>query len=591
MIRDRMIVKRDPGFNDPSKLPHRAGRVPNGAVSLNLGRVLIISCASVLPHYATRPRSPAMQTCKRKQAVVTKLAASALSLFVLFLLAGWTPKVPSSADSSAAELTGHVRFLSSDELMGRGVDTAGIQQARDYIGEQFKKYGLLPGGDGATYFQGVEVVTGAKLKEGSELTIADLRLIPDRQWAPLGFSASGKADGELVFVGYGITAEDYGYDDYAGADVKGKIAVVLRYEPPPKNDRSPFRKHPKYSRHAALRTKADTARQHGAVGMILVDHHSAEEGEKQLIPLRRTLGRSDLGLVVAQITREVLDKALAEKGISLGALKEKIDRDERPASVPLGLRASLEVQIEKVTGKGDNVIGVLPGAAPLSQGEHIIIGAHYDHIGLGYYGTRDGSTEGQIHHGADDNASGTALLLLLAQKLSRRPDPLPVSVVFVAFTGEELGLYGSRRYVIRPALSLRSAKIMINLDMVGRMKNNRLMVAGVDTAKEFRGILNQAGSALEVEMRPGVARSDHVSFYDNNISVLHFYTGVHEDYHRPTDTWEKLNVEGIEKISRVVLITVEKIANDREPLTFVRLPSPSGMARPTPTSPPQAPNP
>jgi len=586
-----MIVKRDPGFNDPSKLPHRAGRVPNGAVSLNLGRVLIISCTSVLPHYATRPRSPAMQTCKRKQAVVTKLAASALSLFVLFLLAGWTPKVPSSADSSAAELTGHVRFLSSDELMGRGVDTAGIHQARDYIGEQFKKYGLLPGGDGATYFQGVEVVTGAKLKEGSELTIADLRLIPDRQWAPLGFSASGKADGELVFVGYGITAEDYGYDDYAGADVKGKIAVVLRYEPPPKNDRSPFRKHPKYSRHAALRTKADTARQHGAVGMILVDHHSAEEGEKQLIPLRRTLGRSDLGLVVAQITREVLDKALAEKGISLGALKEKIDRDERPASVPLGLRASLEVQIEKVTGKGDNVIGVLPGAAPLSQGEHIIIGAHYDHIGLGYYGTRDGSTEGQIHHGADDNASGTALLLLLAQELSRRPDPLPVSVVFVAFTGEELGLYGSRRYVIRPALSLRSAKIMINLDMVGRMKNNRLMVAGVDTAKEFRGILNQAGSALEVEMRPGVARSDHVSFYDNNISVLHFYTGVHEDYHRPTDTWEKLNVEGIEKISRVVLITVEKIANDREPLTFVRLPSPSGMARPTPTSPPQAPNP
>ena len=173
-----------------------------------------------------------MQTCKRKQAVVTKLAASALSLFVLFLLAGWTPKVPSSADSSAAELTGHVRFLSSDELMGRGVDTAGIHQARDYIGEQFKKYGLLPGGDGATYFQGVEVVTGAKLKEGSELTIADLRLIPDRQWAPLGFSASGKADGELVFVGYGITAEDYGYDDYAGADVKGKIAVVLRYEPP-----------------------------------------------------------------------------------------------------------------------------------------------------------------------------------------------------------------------------------------------------------------------------------------------------------------------------------------------------------------------
>ena len=521
---------------------------------------------------------------------IKQLAVLALGLSVIFLLTGWTPKVPSSADSSATELTGHVRFLSSDELMGRGVDTAGIRLARDYIGEQFKKYGLLPGGDGRTYFQGVEVVTGARLKDGSELTIADQRLIPDRQWAPLGFSPSGKAEGEIVFVGYGITAEDYGYDDYAGVDVKGKIALVLRYEPPPKNDRSPFRRHPQYSRHAALRAKADIAWQHGAVGMILIDHHSTEEGEKQLIPLRRTLGRSDSGLVAAQIAREVLDKTLAEKGISLGALKEKIDRDERPASLPLGLRASLEVQIEKVTSMGDNVIGILPGAVPQSQGEHIVIGAHYDHIGLGYYGTRDGSTEGQIHHGADDNASGIALVLLLAKELSRRPNPLRTAVVFVAFTGEELGLYGSRRYVAHPALSLRSAKAMINLDMVGRLKDNRLMVAGVDTAREFRGILSQAGLGLEMEMSPGVARSDHVSFYDNNIPVLHFYTGVHEDYHRPTDTWEKLNVEGMEKITRVVLTTVEKIANDREPLTFVRLPAPSPRAKSTPTSPPQAPN-
>ncbi|MBI2358598.1 MAG: M28 family peptidase [Deltaproteobacteria bacterium] len=524
--------------------------------------------------------------------MVTKLAASALTLFVLFLLTGWTTKVTPPQSSTSAELSGHVRYLASEELMGRAVGTAGIDLARNYIGEQFAKYGLLPGGDNGTYFQAVEAATGLKLKDASEVAVANARLAPDREWTALGFSASARVEGEMVFVGYGITATDYGYDDYAGMDVKGKIVVVLRYEPPPKDGGSPFRKHPQYSRYAELRTKAQTARGHGAAGMILVDLNSAEESEKGLLSLARTSSTSDAGIVSVQVSHRSLERALAGTGLSLRARKEKIDRDEKPASIPLGWKASLGIQIERITAKADNVIGILPGFESRAKDEHIVIGAHYDHIGLGHYGTRDTSAEGRIHHGADDNASGTAVLLWLAKELSRQPRRLPVAVIFVAFTGEELGLYGSRQYATRPALPLLSAKAMINLDMVGRLRNNRLMVAGAGTAKEFREILNHAELGLSLDVSPGVGRSDHVSFYNLNVPVLHFYTGVHEDYHRPTDTWEKLNFEGMEKVGRFVLHTATRVAGMSGPLTFSRVPPNAGRREELiPTSPPRAPNP
>lgn len=533
-----------------------------------------------------------MRTLSGKRGEIAKLSIVGFGVSLVFLLTGWTTKVAPPQSSPAAELSAHVRYLASDELAGRAVGTPGIGLARNYIGQELARYGLLPGGDDGTYFQAVEAVTDVTLEDGNETVIADTRLAPGRDWTPLGFSASAKVQGELVFVGYGVTAEAYGYDDYAGMDVKGKIVVVLRYEPPPKDGRSPFRKAPRYSRHAALRAKATNARNHGAAGMILVDLASIEEGEKELIPLRRTAARSDSGLVIVQVSRRSLEKALPGTGASLKALKEKIDRDEKPASILLGANGSLDIRLGRITAKTDNVIGILPGSDPNGNGEHIVVGAHYDHIGLGHFGTRDAGTQGRIHYGADDNASGTAVLLWAARELSRRPHPLPVTVVFVAFTGEELGLYGSRQYVTRPPRPLQSAKAMINLDMVGRLRNNRLMVAGADTAKEFHDILHRAALNLALEMTSGVGRSDHASFYDLNVPVLHFFTGGHEDYHRPTDTWEKLNVEGMEKVGRFTLLTVEKIAGSGGPLTFLRLPSKAnGREERPPTSPSRAPNP
>lgn len=509
------------------------------------------------------------------------LAIRTLTAFIfifLFILAGWATEIPSPVRSASEELLRHVRYLASDELMGRGVDTPGITLARDYIAGEFKRYGLAPGGENGTFFQGLEVVTGVKVNEPSSLSFGSgSELILNDEWNPFGFSRSGNVEGEVVFAGYGITVKGYGYDDYAGLDVTGKIVLVLRYEPPPKNEKSPFQKAPRYSNHATLLSKVTNTRNHGAVGMILVDLDPPRAGEKGLIPTRRTSGPNDAGIVAAQIKREIAEKRLQEAGVSLRELKEKIDQEEKPASTILpGLRAALHVTLEKITKKTENVVGILLGSDPQLKEENIVIGAHYDHIGLGYFGTRDFSTEGQIHNGADDNASGTAVVLELAERLSRRPQKLPRTIVFVAFTGEELGTYGSKHYVSSPPFPIGSTKAMINLDMVGRMRDNRVTATGIDTAKEFRAIVTAAGKEFGTEVSPspgGIGRSDHASFYNKSIPVLHFYTGSHEDYHRPTDDWEKLNIEGMAKISDVVLAVVEKIASSKEPPTFVHAPS------------------
>lgn len=525
-----------------------------------------------------------------------KTAAIPLCLVLLLSFQTWGFEIPSLAAPASSEIIRHVRYLASDELTGRGVDTPGIQLAKDYIAKEFKKYGLLPGGDKGTYFQSLEVVTGIKIKEPSAVILSDdPPLVVNQDWTPLGLSRSGGVEGEVVFVGYGITAQDYSYDDYAGIEVQGKIVLVLRYEPPPINEKSPFQKAPRYSRYAALNAKASNARNHGAIGMILIDPNPIREGQKELISLRRSLGRNNSDLVVVQVKNEIIEKWLRRANLSLGDLKNRIDREEKPASVPLsGLKVSLQANLETTTQKTDNVIGILPGSDPQLKGQNIIIGAHYDHIGLGYFGTRDASTEGQIHNGADDNASGTAVIMNVAERLGKAPHKPARTVVFVAFTAEELGIRGSRYYVEHPAFPLGTTIAMINLDMVGRMKNNQITVTGMDTAKEFSGWVTEAGQKSGVEIQPSPRRggsSDHASFHEKGIPALHFYTGIHEDYHRPTDDWEKLNVEGMAKVSDLVLNVAETMASSKEPVKFVRSQSPPARSEPTPTSPPQAPYP
>jgi aminopeptidase YwaD len=518
-----------------------------------------------------------MQIANHCEPMRARVLGLFVSLAILLAVPAWPLEIPSLFPSSVEVLKAHARFLASERLAGRGIDTTGIRLARDYIAGEFASIGLQPGGDKGSYLQSFEVVTGVRVKQPASLKLVDQpALTVDQDWTPLGFSASKKVEAPVVFAGYGITAKEYGYDDYQDIDARGKIVIVLRYEPPPKDGNSPFRKYPNHSVHAALRTKANNARDHGAVGMILVDLHHQGDAKRELISTSNSLWRGGNSLVAAQAMRAPIEIWLERHGISLTKLRDKIDHEEKPASLEvLASKATLEINLEEIRQPTENVVAVLPGSDPRLKNESVVIGAHYDHIGLGHYGTRNSSTEGQVHHGADDNASGTAVLLELARRMSGSDFKPARTIIFAAFSAEELGLFGSRHYVNDPPVQLSLIKAMINLDMVGRLRDRRVTVFGTRSAQELSGIVKSAAreSGLEISESDGIGRSDHMSFYGKKVPALHFFTGVHADYHAPGDTWDKLNLEGMAKISQLVLATVRSIANTNAPLKFVGLPS------------------
>jgi hypothetical protein len=499
-----------------------------------------------------------------------------VSLTPLLTLSGWSFQNGQQPITITEELRRDVQFLSSPELTGRGVDTPGIKLARDYLAAEFARAGLQPGGDGGSFFQPFDVAVGVTVNQPSSLTLdqnAPLEL--NKDWIPLGLSKSDNVDGELVFAGYGITAKENGYDDYTDVNVKGKIVLILRYEPPPKDERSPFKTPPAYSAHAALRTKANNARDHGAVGMILVDFNHDNGEQPELLSTKNSLWRGGNSLVAAQVRRGVLEEWLNSRGVSLKDLKEKIDRTGKPGSMALpGALARLQVSLKENHERAENVVGILPGADPDLRNQRVVIGAHYDHLGFGHFGALDRQAEGQIHPGADDNASGTAVLLELARRLAKLPVKPDRTLVFAAFSGEELGLYGSRHF-IEHTDSISTIKTMINLDMVGRLRENRVTVFGARSGENLSDLVirNARGLGLDITDSNDVGRSDHMSFYSKKIPVLHFFTGTHDDYHRATDTWDKLNIEGMAKIGDLVLVTALDIANRKEPIRFVSLPS------------------
>ncbi|MSP38180.1 MAG: M20/M25/M40 family metallo-hydrolase [Deltaproteobacteria bacterium] len=503
-----------------------------------------------------------------------RLASLTLGGAILIALSAWSQQL--AAPSADDALLRHVKQLASNEFAGRGVGTAGIDLASAYIAEQFAKLGLKPAGDADGYRQNFEVAVGVTIKEPTLLALDDRApLARNEDWTPLSFSTSDKVVAEMVFAGYGITDKESGYDDYAGLDVKNKIVLVLRYEPPPKSAKSPFRNAPDYSNHSALRTKANNARDHGAAGLILVDLNQRGEDKTELITTLGSLARGGGSLVAAQIKRHVIEAWLERRGVSLAALKEKIDREEKPASQPIAdSTIQLQVTLQENRARADNVVGFLPGADDELKDQVIVIGAHYDHLGTGEFGARNAGAAGEIHHGADDNASGTALLLDLARRLSQLPVRPARTIYFAAFSAEELGLYGSRHFVERfPAIG--AIKAMINLDMVGRLRDNRLTVSGARSGEKLSEIVTGAGRTLgfAIGESDDVGRSDHMSFYNKKIAVLHFTTGVHPDYHRPSDTWEKIDIDGMARVGDLALATTLSVANAKEPMRFVSLPS------------------
>ncbi len=497
-----------------------------------------------------------------------------------------------------ARLKGDVSFLAADAREGRAPGTKGIEDAARYIADTFKQFGLkpAPGADG--YFQRFPVTGRPRLGEPTQLAILKrdskfLTAEPKTEFSPLAVGSSGSFEQiPIVFAGYGITAKDsalkLAYDDYAGIDVRGKAVLIIRREPQQDRDDSPFAGK-KTSDYATFRHKATNAFQHGAAIVLLVNDLAGLRGDADKVLGLVAGGPEMLSKVpFAMLTRDFADKVLTAAGEpKLAELEKQIDGDLQPRSRLLkGVLLSAKVTIDRPGVETRNVVGVLEGSGPLAE-QTIIIGGHYDHLGRG--GLLSGSLaflSSEIHNGADDNASGTALVMEMARRLGSRPDRLPRRVVFMAFSGEEKGLLGSQYYVEHPLYPLSSTVMMVNFDMVGRLngKNELTMIGtgttpGIDTLVDALG--KSAGLTIKKVsgMTDGFGGSDHQSFYGKNIPVLFAFTGLHSDYHRPSDDSDRINYTGMARIADYLELIVLDLVRRPERPAFTRLAAPSRNGR------------
>ncbi len=497
-------------------------------------------------------------------------------LSMVFIISGASLAQTSTPEITSGELREHVRYLASDELAGRGSGTDGNTQAALYIAKQLKVWGLKPAGDNGTYFQPFEFVSAVKLGEknnalvkGPEIPGTQKALTVDVDFRPFGFSASESVEGALVFVGYGVTAPDKEYDDYAGIDVKDKILVMLRYGPDGASPRSPFQ------RYTGLRNKARVARENGAKAIIMING-PVDETDDSLYRLALDQGAGSSGIVAVSMKRDILDPFFRASGWSLKSLQDSMRATQKPNSFPLGhAHIALDVEVTRVVSQTSNIVGYLEGTDPVRKDEVVILGAHMDHLGMGGPGSGSMTPDTiAIHNGADDNASGTASLLELAQSMSARTSTLARTYVFAFFSAEELGTLGSAHYIAKPSFPLEKSVTMLNLDMVGRLDNRALSIGGTGTSPEWPALLarHNADSTFVLSLNPdGFGPSDHAVFYGKDIPVLFFFTGTHDDYHKPSDDWEKLNYEGQSAITRYIQAIVNDLDTMRARPEFARV--------------------
>jgi hypothetical protein len=498
-----------------------------------------------------------------------------LSLCLLLALSAgiWASDQPALAPE---RIKAHIEYLASQRLKGRGTGTPELNKAAKYIAEQFKREGLEPGA-GKSYFQKFRVTVGAQLgpQNKAEAVIGkqSISLKAQQDYQPLNFSDSGGVSAGLVFAGFGTTAPEYEYDDYLHLDVTGKAVIVLRNEPQKDDEKSKFDgRQP--TQHSQIVNKAINARNHGARALVLVNDQPGPAEEDLLIKFGSLTGPENAGILLIQAKRDVVDKWLAPSGKTLAQLQKAIDEKLTPQSfyVP-DAKLELKVDVRRITAETQNVVAVLRGRDPKLAEEAIVIGAHYDHLGLGERNSLAPSQAGKVHPGADDNASGTAVVLELGRALAERRRDLRRSIVFLAFSGEELGLLGSAYYTKNPAWPLERTEAMLNLDMVGRPREGKLYVGGVGTSPGFKEILEKANrTGLQLSYsESGYGSSDHTSFYVKNIPVLFLFSGLHADYHKPSDLPEKIQFADAARVGDLALRTTLTLAAQDARPQFVRV--------------------
>jgi Tol biopolymer transport system component len=487
----------------------------------------------------------------------------------LAALGGAAP--PGSSESGlAVRFARDVAVLASDEMEGRGLGTAGLGRAADWIERRLREIGLRPAFPEG-YRQAFEVKTGVTREDGNALAG-----VPDEEWVPLGMSSSGAFTGQVAFVGYGIEAPPVGYRELEAIDVRGKVVLALRYEPQERDEGSPFDGR-RPSRWSSMRYKVHQVRERGAAAVVFVTGPLQEE-EDRLPALRNDGPESPAGIPVLQVRRSVAERWLAPSGIDLRRFQQDVDRDLRPRSALLpSPRVSGRIALRPTFAQAHNVAGILPGRGGLAA-QAVVVGAHYDHLGYGGPGSMR-PNERAVHNGADDNASGTVAVLLAAERVMDALAAIPShrTVVFALFAGEEVGLAGSSRFVTASPVTAARTVAMINLDMVGRLRDDQLVALGTESAPEWRALLDAA--AIEQRLKvagggDGYGPSDQTSFYAAGIPVLHLFTGTHEAYHTPEDDPATLNAEGAARIAELTAVLASRVARGDVTPVYARASAP-----------------
>ena len=459
-------------------------------------------------------------------------------------------------------VTYDIKYLASDELGGRKPGTEGIELAAKHIEKVYKEIGLKTL-DNGTFRQDFEVRQGLALdKEATTLKMTnssaekltlDLKFGEDfmAQAMTRGFDL----DQDLVFVGYGINAEkELNYNDYRDVDVEGKLVVMIRREPQ-QNDAGSVFDGERVSTYSYIQTKTRAARTAGAVGMIMVnDGATASDDEKDTLEDANRFGGA---FPFIQIKRKVLNKMLeispivdanGQKLKSLAEIEKRIDETLSPVSQPMaGWKAKVKSSTRRNMAKTSNIVGIIEGEGPLAD-QTIVIGGHYDHLGMGGFGSR--SNKREVHNGADDNATGTAAVMELARRFAKRGKKPSRRLVFICFSAEEMGLLGAYHYVEEPLFSLENTKAMVNFDMIGWLRDDRVTVFNANSATEFDQLLDKANAdiGMEVVKSAGFGGSDHLPFFQKQIPVMFIHTGLTSTYHTPEDDFETIDCEGAVRV-------------------------------------------
>ncbi|MFO0902607.1 MAG: M28 family peptidase [Pirellulales bacterium] len=580
-----------------------------------VGAVFSMGCqpGAPFPESARTPAAPSASSAVSSAAAGEPLA-SAASRRDDALASRSSPDVGVISDDAALADAGEIErrllrdlsYLASDELGGRGPFTEGLEKAADYLAQQFSACGLQTRRFGHPPFQVFRSSVKLALGDDNRLRFlgpdsATIELQFQRDFTPLSLSGAGEFAGPLAFVGHGITCPELGIDDYAGLDVRGKLVIVLRHAPPSLPTAAGARKShdAKLVEHTYLARKVENAAGHGAAGVLLVtdaahlakrerldadDDRPDADRAIELDPLLAFQVEGKLesrAIPVVHLRRAALARLLAAAGqpsleeLELATSPAEAETEGRRSAVDAlvlaGWNGVGKASIERRTFTLKNVLAELPGRGRLAD-ETVIVGAHYDHLGNGGISSLAPWTKA-IHNGADDNASGSTTLLEVArQVVRRRQSEHARRLLFVAFSAEEMGLVGSERFVAAPPVPLDDVVSMVNLDMVGRLRSDRLTVSGIGTAQEFSPMVQRLTAAHDFRAKldpSGLGPSDHATFAARGIPVLHFFTGLHEDYHRPSDDVERINIAGMRRISQLVAETVLELAQSE--------------SRPTPT--------